>query len=56
MSYRYMLPNERNRAGEQPPRFSAQRGAASRECLLRSTVSVGGGRSPRSLCRQRMCE
>src|ERR1043165_6621214 len=33
---------------EPPPRFSAPRQAAVRECLVRSTVTVGGGRSPLS--------
>jgi hypothetical protein len=35
-------PVETNR----PPRFSARRRVAVRKCLSRSTVSVGGGRSP----------
>jgi len=35
---------------EPPPRFSARHGATVRECLVRSTFPVGGGRSPRSLC------
>jgi len=34
---------------EPPPRFSVRRWVAVRECLVRSTVPVGGGRSPLSL-------
>ena len=36
---------------EQPPRFSVRRRAAIRECLVRSTVPVGGCRSVLSLGR-----
>ena len=38
-------------ASEQPPRFSARRWAAMRMRLVRSTVTVGGCRSVRSLGR-----
>jgi hypothetical protein len=36
------------RSSEPPPRFSVQRRVAIRGCLVRSTVTVGGGHSPLS--------
>ena len=40
---------EQKQSSEPPPRFSVQGGAAVRECLVRSPVPVGGGRSPLAL-------
>ena len=41
---------------EPPPRFSVQRRAAVREHTVRSTVRVGGGRSPLSFYRAVLVE
>jgi hypothetical protein len=38
-----------NPSSEPPPRFSAHRWAAVRERLVRSGITLGGGRSPLSL-------
>jgi hypothetical protein len=40
-----MNPSTNEWSSEPPPRFSVH-WAAIRECLVRSTVYVGGGRSP----------
>ena len=44
-----------NRSSEPPPRFPAPRQVGMREGLVRSTVSVGGGRSPPTLGRLSQC-